>query len=81
MFWSLNFLDPFIVLVCLQLLVARKQRENVAVISSNIAWLAFAYLMLTSILSNSDGIWRYLSQSQCSLICKDEKGLSEHERV
>ena len=33
-----NFLDPYIVLVPWQLLVTRKQRENVAVISSNIAW-------------------------------------------
>ena len=33
-----SFLNPYIVLVPLQLLVTSKQQENVAVISSDIAW-------------------------------------------
>ena len=39
MFWSLTYLDHRHVIVPLQLLVTRKQRENVAVISSSITWL------------------------------------------
>ena len=33
--------------------------------------------MLTSIQSNSEAIWQYLSQSKYSLICKHEKGLGK----
>ena len=36
--------------------------------------------MLTSIQSNSDAICQHLGQSKCSLICKQEKGLSKHEK-
>ena len=37
--WSLTYLDHRHVIVPLQLLLTRKQHENVAVICSNITWL------------------------------------------
>ena len=74
MFWSLDFFKP------LHSSCTFAAAYNIAVISSNQAWLAFTYLTLASIQSNSDTILWCLSKSKYSPICKHEKGPSKHEQ-